>query len=129
MFYMTTTTKPSSRGKQRSNQKSPTVQDNVLASFLGCGRCSFFLVGYRLIHDDFEQAVKENAESPSGTDWLSLTWDHATAQLVHKTYGSRIEADAYHYQGVCRECHRSFLYETALENGQTAVFRIAVQIR
>lgn len=116
--------KPSSKGKRKSNQSEPTPQEKIEAAFLGCGRCSFFLVGYKLIHNDFGEAA-EKAEG----GWLTLSWDHAVQQLVHKSYGSQIETDAYHYQGSCKECQRSFAFEAAESAEQPATLRIAVKNR
>ena len=116
--------KSSSKGKRRTKQKELTPQDNVVAAFMGCGRCSFFLVGYRLIFDDFEQAV-ENSES----NRLTLSWNHAVRQLVQKSYGSQIEVDAYHYQGSCKECRRSFTFQMGETAEEPATLEIAIKNR
>lgn len=113
--------KTSSKRKKRSEL---TPQDIVVEAFMGCARCSFFLVGYRLIHDDFDEAVDK-----SDGGWLTLTWDHAVKQHVHKSYGNEIEMDAYYYQGCCKECRRAFIFEESGGDDQPAIFKIAIKNR
>jgi hypothetical protein len=116
--------KSSSKGKRRTKKQEPTPQDNVVAAFMGCGRCSFFLVGYRLIFDDFEQAVEK-----SESNHLTLSWNHAVSQLIQKTYGSQIEEDAYHYQGSCRECQRSHNFQVGETAEDPPTLEIAIKNR
>lgn len=91
-----------------------------MAAFNGCARCSFFLAGYRLIHDDFDQAVEQEEDG-----WLTLSWDHAVNQLVYKSYGCQLEADVYHYQGICQFCQRAFICEEA-DGEEPASLQIAI---
>ncbi len=100
--------KSSKKEKRKSKKRQATPQDEVVAAFMGCPRCSFFLVGYRLLHDDFERAVEGSQDG-----WLTLSWDHAVNRLVYKSYGRQLEADAYHLQGSCQFCWRAFIFETA----------------
>lgn len=116
--------KSSSKGKRTSKQRPLTPQDNVIAAFLGCARCSFFLTGYRLLHEDFDEAVEK-----SDGGLLTLSWDHAVKQLVQKSYGSQIEFDAYHYQGSCQECRRSYVFQAAETAEQAATLQIAIKNR
>lgn len=77
-----------------------------MADFVACGRCSFFLAGYRVIHgkDQLEQAIEA-----SDDEWLTLRWDHNTRQLVQSSYGSRLDIEFYYFDGRCPECQRRFV--------------------
>lgn len=116
--------KSSSRGKRGRKKPEPTPQDKVVAAFLACGRCSFFLAGYRLIVDDFEQAVEK-----SEGNYLTLSWNHAVRQLVQKSYGSQIEVDAFHFQGSCKECRRSFTFQMGNSAEEPPTLEIAIKNR
>lgn len=116
--------KTSSKGKRGRKKSEPTAQDKVVAAFLGCGRCSFFLAGYRLIFDDFEQAVEK-----SEGNYLTLSWNHAVRELVHKSYGSQIEVDAYHFQGSCKECWRAFTFQMGETAEEPPTLEIAIKNR
>ena len=95
--------------------------ETVAGAFVACPRCSFFLAGYRLIHDDFAEAVEK-----SQGNWLDLTWNSATRNLVQKSFGCRIDQDTFHFEGVCKECRRSFVYKASPTERSTEVFRIEV---
>ena len=84
------------------------TQKKVTASFVACGRCSFFLTSYRLIHQDYETAVEE-----SSGGWLNLSWNRKTGDLILKSYGSRIDRDIYRFEGICPECKRRYVYSSA----------------
>jgi hypothetical protein len=103
------------------SQESSAI-DQVVRSFVACGRCSFFLSGYRIIHDDFSQAV-ENSEN----GWLELTWNNDTNNLIHKSYGSRISHDTYHYEAVCSECLRAFQFDASDEETGGQRFKIEIK--
>lgn len=95
-----------------------------MAAFMGCARCSFFLAGYRLLHDDFEKAVDAREDG-----WVTLTWDHSVNQLVYKSYGSDLESDAYYYQWSCKFCRRAFVYRAGEGEEQLSTLRIAIKNR
>jgi hypothetical protein len=76
------------------------------AAFVACGRCGFFIAGYRLIHHDFDQAVQA-----SEGQTLRLSWDEDTAKLLEKSYGLQIEANCYHLEGLCPNCWRPFAFD------------------
>lgn len=116
--------KSSSKGNRKTKQKELTPQDNVQAAFLGCPRCAFFLAGYRLIFDDFEEAVDK-----SEGNQLTLSWNHAVRQLVTKSYGCQIEEDAYYYQSNCKECHRVFVFQAGETAEAPATLQIAIKNR
>jgi hypothetical protein len=114
----------SKRGKRNSRNQSATPQDEVVAAFNGCARCSFFLAGYRLLHDDFDKAVDDRVDG-----FLKLSWDHAVNQLVYKSFGIQLEADAYYLQGSCQFCRRAFIFEAGNGDGEGASLQIAVKNR
>lgn len=107
--------------QKRKNQ--PTLQQ-VTARFAGCGRCSYFWAGYRVIQGvvAMETAV---AESKSG--WLQLVWDAKMPDLIYKTFGVRLDISHFHYEGCCKECCRHFVYRAAEnEEEEYNTFRIEI---
>lgn len=103
------------RGRRRK-KKAKTDLETVIADFIACGRCSFFLTGYRVLHG--KDKLKEAAEA-SENQWLALSWDHETRQLVQSSYGSRLDVDFYYYDGRCPECQRRFVIGAGeLPNGE-----------
>jgi hypothetical protein len=78
-----------------------------LTRFTSCGRCSLFLAAYRLNHDDAELlAAANNIEN----GWLSLPWHPGLRKLLNKSYGCRIDVEAYYFESCCPECHGTFVY-------------------
>lgn len=110
--------------KRVRREGDPTVAE-VSAKFNACGRCCYFLAGYRVVCgvEDLEAAV-ENSKS----GWLELTWNHAMRELVQKSFGSRADVDFIHYEGSCPECHRHFICDSG-EGEQPATFRIIITPR
>ena len=98
----------------------------VVARFAACGRCSFFLAGYRVIHGDemLEETVRR---VKSG--WLTLAWNHAMRELVTKSYGVRLNVDYAHYEGRCTECGRHFIYQDAETARRQAQLRMELRSR
>lgn len=92
--------------KPQQGEKEKSELDVVVDDFVACGRCSFFLAGYRVIHG--LEALREAAEA-SGEDWITLRWDHATRRLVQDSYGSRLDIEFYYFDGRCPECQRRFV--------------------
>jgi hypothetical protein len=84
-----------------------------LSRFTNCGRCSLFLAAYRLNHDDSEllASVREMED-----EWLSLPWDSNLRSLLYKSYGCRIDLDAYYFESCCPECHTVFVYMESMED-------------
>ena len=93
------------RGRRRK-KKGKTELDAVIADFIACGRCSFFLAGYRVIHGI--EALRRAAEQ-SDDEWLQLAWDRQTQRLVQDSYGSRLDVSFYYYDGRCPECQRRYV--------------------
>lgn len=116
-------TKNSSR-RRRSNSNNSTALQQVLDNFVACGRCSFFLAGYRVLHG--VQALEQAAENKSDS-WLPLMWDHETRHLVHKSYGNRIDVELYYLDGRCPECQRRFTYEEEPEEEQQTQLQLELK--
>ncbi|VAW40559.1 hypothetical protein MNBD_CHLOROFLEXI01-2383, partial [hydrothermal vent metagenome] len=110
------------RAVKRPSGKQPTLKQ-VTARFAGCGRCSYFWVGYRVIHG---VAELETAVAYSQSGWLDLEWDAKMPELIYKTYGSRMDISHFHYEGVCQECRRRFVYKTAVNEDGVDELRIEI---
>ena len=102
----------------------PAELEAVIGDFVACGRCSFFLSGYRVIHglDSLQAAI----ENQSGK-WLELAWNQETRHLVQKSYGGRLDVELYHYDSRCPECQRRFIYQAATEEGEQESFKIELK--
>ncbi len=103
----------SNKPKAGQKQKVDQATESITQSFVACPRCSFFLAGYSLIHDDFAEAISKHHGN-----WLNLTWNLSTRSLLQKNFGWWIGDDVTHYEGICQECRRVFVYSgpTAKEN-------------
>ena len=78
--------------------------------FIACGRCGYFLTGYRVLHG---LATLEKATDALENGWLSLQWDNETRQLVQKSYGIRTDISLYHFEIACPECQRRLVFDQA----------------
>lgn len=114
---------PEQTPKQKKRDPSRALQQ-IVTWFAACGRCSYFLAGYRLISDE---AALETAVANRGKKWLTVPWSQELADLIHKTYGSRIDTSYYHIDGQCPECCRRFTYQEANKKDQTTTFRIELR--
>lgn len=108
----------SKRHRRGRKEKSP---DEIAQSFVACPRCGFFLASYRLIHDDYAEAVEK-----SNGKILDLTWDNATRILVQKSFGCQIPQDAYHFEGACNDCRRTFVYKAPATRRINETFQIDI---
>jgi hypothetical protein len=115
--------RPKHAVKRKKRSPSPAMQQTV-AWFAACGRCSYFLTGYRLISDE---DVLETAVANRGKKWLTVPWSHELAKLIDKTYGSRIDTSYYHIDGQCPECSRRFIYQQTAKENKPATFRIELK--
>ena len=118
-----TKVEPKQTFERKKQQTSPALRQ-IVSWFAACGRCSFYLAGYRLICD--EDAL-ETAVANRGKKWLTVPWTYDLAKLIHKTYGSRIDITCYHFEGQCMECHRRFTYQGAEKEDKPATFRIELK--
>ncbi len=104
-----------------SNQDEKFLKESLIR-FTSCGRCSLFLAAYRLNHDDAELlAVVKNIKD----GWLTLPWDQHIRELINKSFGCRIDVEAFYFESCCPECHNPFTYAQP-ENGGDHTFRIKV---
>jgi hypothetical protein len=115
-----TAQKPSKRGRHGLSAQ------NVISYFAPCGRCGFFLSGYRALYggDDLETAV-----SKSKGGWLTLSWGIGTRELLLKSFGSRIELTDLHFDGCCPECRRVFTFHGSRSEKKGPTFRIEIKPR
>ncbi len=111
----------SSRRKKRSRQSGGMTSDAVVASFVACPRCSFFLTGYRLINTDFDTAVDESVDG-----WLDFSWNHDTRRLILKNFGYRIDTETTHFEGICQDCRRVLIFKDAEEERESAMLRVEI---
>ncbi|MCA9990924.1 MAG: hypothetical protein H6666_02060 [Ardenticatenaceae bacterium] len=113
---------PAARSKKNS---APVTLEKVLATFVACGRCSFFLAGYRALHglDNLQQAVDQ-----SNGKWLDLTWDFQTRHLLQSSYGGKLDVDLYYYGGCCKECQRRFEFMEAADEDTPGSLRVELRL-
>lgn len=110
--------------KRDMEQTQSAELEEVIGDFVACGRCSFFLSGYRVIHGlDNLQAAAENRSGK----WLHLDWNRETRHLVQKSYGGQLDVEHYHYDSRCPECRRRFIYRAAAEEGEQVSFQIELK--
>jgi len=101
-------------------QGAPGKDPRLVADyFTACPRCSFFLAGYRLIFQDFNEAA-----GGASDDWLDLSWNLAVRNLVAKNYGYDMAEPFEVFQGVCPDCQRAFV----VEKGEDQDPRFSIQI-
>lgn len=110
----------SKSGKHKTDSDNYPSSGDVIASFFGCPRCSYFLSGYRLIHDDLETTV-----GASSVTWLSLIGDFNTRKLIHESYGSHANLEAEFFEGICPECRRRYVLDCSDKNNPTVRIRIS----
>lgn len=105
---------------RRGQRAKPTIED-VQQAFVACPRCSYFLTGYRLNHDDLDAAIQ-------ATDgkWLALSWSQAIHELILKSYGRNINSDHAQFSGVCPDCWRIYIYQAAATRQRIPQLRIKI---
>lgn len=113
----------------RLNKKRRRIeaQFNLMVShFAACGRCSYFLAGYRVIHgvENLETAVFD-----SKAGWLTLSWNHEMRKLLTKSYGIELYADTYHFDGCCSECGRHYTFQAGNTPEDAATLRVQMNNR
>ena len=102
------------------SNKDKQILKDAFTRFTSCGRCSLFLAAYRLNHDDAELLTAVNNIEGG---WLLLPWDRNLRELINKSYGCRIDVEAYYFESCCPECHGAYVYAEP-ENGQPNVMRV-----
>jgi hypothetical protein len=108
----------------KRRKRTSSAHQEIRRAFVACPRCSFFLVGYDLIHDDLEASMAD-----TDGKWLDLTWSMSTRKLVQKSYGIMINQVDSHYEGVCRECLRVFVFSTSDDEPPQVTFRVRINPR
>lgn len=113
---------PAARSKTGA---APVTLEKVLAAFVACGRCSFFLAGYRALHglDNLQQAIDQ-----SNGKWLELTWDYQTRHLLQSSYGGKLDVDLYYYGGCCKECQRRYEFMEAAGEDTPGSLRVELRL-
>ena len=106
---------------RRTGGKKKATLDQAVARFAACGRCSFFLTGYRA--EQGLQALQMAVEEVQ-SGWLALHWDQSMRNLVHKSYGIRVDVAYDYYESCCTECRRRFIFQAADEEESLASFLI-----
>lgn len=96
-----------STNKVDAGKRSRLTDQEIRQAFVACLRCGLFLSGYSLIHDDLDTSIQNNSGK-----WLDLTWSMETRRLVQKSYGVTIRQADSHFEGVCTDCRRVFVYST-----------------
>ncbi len=91
--------------------------------FLACGRCSYFLAGYRVLHG---QPALGTAAAGAEDSWITLTWDGPTRELVFKSYGLRTDIDHFFIEHACPECQRRLVYDQGEEDTPADTFRMRI---
>ncbi len=114
------------RRASRAARQTQLTLPQVTERFAACGRCSYFWAGYRVI---FGQEALATAVAQSESGWLELEWNMQMPELVHKSYGVRLDISHLHYEGSCQECRRTFAYEAAENEDETDEFRIEISPR
>jgi hypothetical protein len=110
--------------ERRGRPQRPNRTSNAGAAVLAltvCSRCSYFVAGYRLIHDDLETAAAGLQDG-----WLELTGDELTRQLAAVSYGIHPENEIYFYSGCCRECRRVFTFQHEPDSDQPGTMRFKI---
>jgi hypothetical protein len=97
------------RSSNKSGQNQISLRQ-VTKLFAACGRCSYFWAGYRVL---FGVEAQETAVAQGQSGWLDLEGNSQMSELLHKSYGVRLDVAHFHYEGCCKECRRRFVYQAA----------------
>jgi hypothetical protein len=99
---------------------------DVIRYFAPCGRCGYFLTGYRAAYGEanFETAVIEEREG-----WLTLSWGNNVRELILKSYGREMEANDLLFSNSCPECRRVLVYDNTTAEEHPRTFRIELKPR
>lgn len=110
---------------KRKNLSSRAVQ--LVKNFAACGRCSYFLAGYRVLQgeDGLETVVSNQNDAPH----LSLVWGHPMRDLVAKSFGVRFDGTYLHLSGSCPECGRPFTYQQDDNEPPSEQFKIEYRLK
>lgn len=114
---------PAKPKKPRKHPQGLTAKD-VVRYFAPCGRCGYFLTGYRAAYgqENFETAVSEERDG-----WLTLSWGKDIRELLLKSYGRVVESNDLVFNSACPECSRALIYAAPSDGEQSAIFRIEIK--
>ncbi|MCB8982306.1 MAG: hypothetical protein H6659_00615 [Ardenticatenaceae bacterium] len=117
---------PPDAKKTASSRRSRLSLDDVVSYFAPCGRCGYFLAGYRAAKgmENLETAV-----SHAKSGWIVLDWNQDVRELVLKSYGCRIEDNDLHYESCCSECRRHFIFRASRSPNHPDTLRIEIKPR
>jgi hypothetical protein len=95
--------------RERTQEKAVKLtRQQVQDNFVACDRCSFFLVGYKILHG--EEGIGAAIDASDGR-WLTFVWDPQTRLLLQESYGGRLDIKLDYYDSQCPACQRRFVYE------------------
>ncbi len=106
-------------------QQKDTV-DDVIAYFSACGRCGYFLTGYRAL---VGLEALETAVNQAKSGWIVLTWNDDVRELLLKSYASDVEANDLHFEGCCMECRRHYIFRATRSPNFPDTLRIEIKPR
>ncbi|MEM7335055.1 MAG: hypothetical protein AAF490_23460 [Chloroflexota bacterium] len=90
--------------------------NKMIANFAGCGRCSYFLAGYRVLQGEL---VLEKAANKMKSNQLQLPWVEEMRKLLVNAFGIHFEVDYLRFNGRCPECGRPFTYKDNSNSNQS----------
>jgi hypothetical protein len=115
---------PANPKKQNRRHPQGLSAKDVVRYFAPCGRCGYFLTGYRA---SFGEANFETAVYEETGGWLTLTWSNDIPELFVKSYGRVVEANDVFFSSACPECYRALTYAAPSGEDQLSTFRIEVK--
>ena len=113
---------------RKGQREAPPLLSNISFEelqrcFAACGRCGYFLTGYRVIHG--LEALRE-AAAAAENNWVTLTWDLPTRELIKKSFGVRTDIEFYYLDHACTDCQRHLIYDQGEEEAPADTFRISL---
>jgi hypothetical protein len=117
---------PSTSAAAPNGRPQKAVLDEVIAYFSACGRCGYFLTGYRAL---VGLEALETAVNQAKSGWLVLKWNDDVRELVLKSYASDVEANDFHFEGCCMECRRHFIFRATRSANFPDSLRIEIKPR
>ena len=99
------------RKQKGRGQTAVTDLPPTQAAFLACGRCGYFLSGYKVIHQDLDAAIAKQVE-----ETMTLTWDKQVQDLLVKVYGVELDRGEDYFSGRCPDCWRPFSFEQEMSD-------------
>lgn len=115
---------PPVKPKKRRKHPQDLRAKDVVRYFAPCGRCGYFLTGYRAAYgqENFETAVSEEKDG-----WLTLSWGNDIRELLLKSYGRVVESNDLVFNSTCPECCRALVYLGSSDADKPAAFRIEIK--